>query len=605
MRDAELQQLKWSVCQNKRKEAKAFRTTSVQPIRNMHFKVSSTGNCKQAKQYFDALCNTNFHKKIVQGVVDYLSCHPSADNAIKTTVKIAAIFLICVLCVCVSMECLHLLRLIFSMEVNSFILNLGAAFIFVVICFGGSCLYAVLYFLQYSKVSIGGKQAKGYFNSLRSTNFCGKIIHGTVDYLSRHPSADDAIKTTVKLATIFIICVLCVCVSMECLHLSRLIFWLAINFYISALNLGAGLVFVVICFWGSFLYTVLNFLLYFKVSSAGKQATKRRSFHTLCSTNFHRKICQDAVDYLSIHLSADYAIKTTVKLAAIFLICVLCVCVSMECLHLLRLIYWMAINSFIPILNLGAGLVFVVICFGGSCLYAVLNFELYFTVSSAGNQVKRRSFHTLCSTNFHRKIFQGAVDYLSSHPSADIAIKTTVKIAAILVICALCVCVSMECLHLLKVISWMTINSVISALNLGTGLVFVVICFGGSSFYAVLNFLFSFSVRLFTGILVVFISHFITILWPLWKSLVCWWSVVVLIYLLRVWALQAKKNLSISKRNDMKNCPIPYCWQSKKSDSYLRRNFGPSDDVAIEKLYCDVRNLQVDMVLKDTYFHSK
>ena len=46
--------------------------------------------------------------------------------------------------------------------------------------------------------------------------------------------------------------------------------------------------------------------------------------------------------------------------------------------------------------------------------------------------------------------------------------------------------------------------------------------------------------------------------------------------------------------------PMPYCWQYKKSDSYQWNNFDHVDNVAIEKLFCDVENLQVSLVLKDT-----
>ncbi|XP_078357627.1 uncharacterized protein LOC144642520 isoform X2 [Oculina patagonica] len=47
-------------------------------------------------------------------------------------------------------------------------------------------------------------------------------------------------------------------------------------------------------------------------------------------------------------------------------------------------------------------------------------------------------------------------------------------------------------------------------------------------------------------------------------------------------------------------CRMPYCWQFKVSDSYPWRNFGPSDNVAIEKLFCDVQNLQVNILLSDS-----
>ena len=44
--------------------------------------------------------------------------------------------------------------------------------------------------------------------------------------------------------------------------------------------------------------------------------------------------------------------------------------------------------------------------------------------------------------------------------------------------------------------------------------------------------------------------------------------------------------------------PIPYCWQYKESDSHQWNNFDHVDNIAIEKLFCDVENLQVNLVLK-------
>ncbi|PFX16750.1 TCDD-inducible poly [ADP-ribose] polymerase [Stylophora pistillata] len=43
-----------------------------------------------------------------------------------------------------------------------------------------------------------------------------------------------------------------------------------------------------------------------------------------------------------------------------------------------------------------------------------------------------------------------------------------------------------------------------------------------------------------------------------------------------------------------------YRWQFKEADSYWWENFGPSDDVTLEKLYCDVNNLEVPLNLTDT-----
>ena len=46
--------------------------------------------------------------------------------------------------------------------------------------------------------------------------------------------------------------------------------------------------------------------------------------------------------------------------------------------------------------------------------------------------------------------------------------------------------------------------------------------------------------------------------------------------------------------------PMPYRWQYKKSDSYQWNNFGHVDNVAIGKLFCDVENLKINLVLKGT-----
>ena len=45
---------------------------------------------------------------------------------------------------------------------------------------------------------------------------------------------------------------------------------------------------------------------------------------------------------------------------------------------------------------------------------------------------------------------------------------------------------------------------------------------------------------------------------------------------------------------------MPYRWQYMEPDSDRWSNFGHIDNVAIEKLFCDVENLQVNVVLKDT-----
>ena len=44
----------------------------------------------------------------------------------------------------------------------------------------------------------------------------------------------------------------------------------------------------------------------------------------------------------------------------------------------------------------------------------------------------------------------------------------------------------------------------------------------------------------------------------------------------------------------------PYRWQFKEEDSPSWGDFGPYDNDALERLYCKVENLEVDVVLEDT-----
>ncbi|XP_078357765.1 protein mono-ADP-ribosyltransferase TIPARP-like isoform X2 [Oculina patagonica] len=234
---------------------------------------------------------------------------------------------------------------------------------------------------------------------------------------------------------------------------------------------------------------------------------------------------------------------------------------------------------------------------------------LYFKVSSAGKQSKQY-FDALCSTDFRGKIIQCTVDYLSRHPSVDYAMKKSAELAVILIICG----VALECFYFLRLIYWMVVNFFISALIFGAGMVFVLICSICSCLHAILKFLLA-------------IRIFFCICYFLYIILGAILSGVVFIYLLRVWAFRVIKRLFISKRNDAKQKPgttttvntataafprspltplnsgspsMPYRWQFKEADSYQWSNFGPTDNVAIEKLYCDVENLQVNIVLKDT-----
>ncbi|KAL9987960.1 hypothetical protein ACROYT_G002347 [Oculina patagonica] len=239
---------------------------------------------------------------------------------------------------------------------------------------------------------------------------------------------------------------------------------------------------------------------------------------------------------------------------------------------------------------------------------------LYFKVSSAGKQSKQY-FDALCSTDFRGKIIQCTVDYLSRHPSVDYAMKKSAELAVILIICG----VALECFYFLRLIYWMVVNFFISALIFGAGMVFVLICSICSCLHAILKFLLA-------------IRIFFCICYFLYIILGAILSGVVFIYLLRVWAFRVIKRLFISKRNDAKQKPgttttvntatadfpdshlttplnsssptlpgsMPYHWQFKEADSYQWSNFGPTDNVAIEKLYCDVENLQVNIVLKDS-----
>ena len=175
--------------------------------------------------------------------------------------------------------------------------------------------------------------------------------------------------------------------------------------------------------------------------------------------------------------------------------------------------------------------------------------KMYLKVSYAGKQIKR-FFDGLCTTDFHRKVLQAAVDYLSSHPSADFAIRTTVVFAAIFIVCG----VALECLYFLRLVYWMVVNIFISALNLGAGKVFVVICFFCHCLCATLNFLMMFSIRLTTGIFWL-VCYSIAILWAVLKFLVYWLSGALLIHLVCFWALNERKRLSISKRSDTKQKP--------------------------------------------------
>ena len=51
-----------------------------------------------------------------------------------------------------------------------------------------------------------------------------------------------------------------------------------------------------------------------------------------------------------------------------------------------------------------------------------------------------------------------------------------------------------------------------------------------------------------------------------------------------------------------KHCPMPYCWQFRVFDQWT--SFSPGANVRIEKLYCDVENLEVKVALDDSHLSA-
>ncbi|XP_027041657.1 uncharacterized protein LOC113669778 isoform X2 [Pocillopora damicornis] len=64
-----------------------------------------------------------------------------------------------------------------------------------------------------------------------------------------------------------------------------------------------------------------------------------------------------------------------------------------------------------------------------------------------------------------------------------------------------------------------------------------------------------------------------------------------------------RRGESLSLLGDSKS--TPYLWQFKEADSHAWKNFGPSDNVVLEELYCNVNNVEVEIELEDTTRHSR
>jgi len=47
---------------------------------------------------------------------------------------------------------------------------------------------------------------------------------------------------------------------------------------------------------------------------------------------------------------------------------------------------------------------------------------------------------------------------------------------------------------------------------------------------------------------------------------------------------------------------MPYCWQFRVFDQWT--SFSPGANVSIEKLYCDVENLEVKVALDDSHLSA-
>lgn len=65
-----------------------------------------------------------------------------------------------------------------------------------------------------------------------------------------------------------------------------------------------------------------------------------------------------------------------------------------------------------------------------------------------------------------------------------------------------------------------------------------------------------------------------------------------------------RRGEALSLLGDSKS--TPYLWQFKEADSHAWKNFGPSDNVVLEELYCNVNNVEVEIELEDTTIrHSR
>ncbi|KAL9987974.1 hypothetical protein ACROYT_G002361 [Oculina patagonica] len=269
-------------------------------------------------------------------------------------------------------------------------------------------------------------------------------------------------------------------------------------------------------------------------------------------------------------------------------------------------------------------------------------YMLYLKVFHAGKRTKRH-FDPLLTAYFNqRKIIQGKLDRLSNHSAAGYAMAATVNFAAIL----LKISVAVECVYHFRPYYWMIMKLFISVLyGIGRETTMVFVDLG-----AIVKFMVIMTLRLTSSILVGFTAIVVysfsllipnallalngvfhvskLLITPLtspavvlrndWKLILqtCFFFGVIpslmLLWRRRVSTRVASTSVTSSStataafpRSPLTplnsgSPSMPYRWQFKEADSYQWSNFGPTDNVAIEKLYCDVENLQVNIVLKDT-----
>ncbi|XP_078357678.1 protein mono-ADP-ribosyltransferase TIPARP-like isoform X2 [Oculina patagonica] len=262
-------------------------------------------------------------------------------------------------------------------------------------------------------------------------------------------------------------------------------------------------------------------------------------------------------------------------------------------------------------------------------------YMLYLKVFHAGKRTKRH-FDPLFTAYFNqRKIIQGKLDRLSNHSSAGYAMVAMMNFAAIL----LKISVAVECIYHFRPYYWMILYGI------GREATTIVAVMG-----AIVKFMVIMTLRLtsrifmgFTAIVVYSFSLLIPnallalngvfrvsklLITPItspavvlrndWKSilqmcLLC----CVIVTLMLLWRRRVSTRVASTSGTsstaatavfpDSPLTPLssgspsmPYRWQFKEADSYQWRNFGPTDNVTIEKLYCDVENLGVGLFLKDT-----